>query len=279
MGVALFVAAAFAQVPPAFAQIPAGASGSVVVALDGRPLTHHGYAIKGHVYADVVDLTRTFNGLLTYYKGGGVKLNIGGSMATFYPGRTDGLYNGRPVLYPAAPFTVVSGGDLYVPLYIVVELAQVQLRYNAARKYANIRTGEAPNFVGSHSAGSPAASLRVVPVGTIAADGLHMSAGLTNVTGKPYSITFPSSQELVFSVMRDGVEVYRSSTNKVALQTMTTLTFAPHETKTITAMWSGFANAGPGRYQLRAILMTTPPTVSSATSIGVVTPAPNAAAT
>ena len=125
---------------------PALAADAVVhLTLDGRPVDRAGgIAIlhQGVVYADVVDLTKSFNGLLTFH-GNAAEITIGGTTATVTAGsRTMKLQQGSIVM-PGAVFR--RNGDLYVPLdAFVTRVAKAQVRTDPSHTRADIYVNANP---------------------------------------------------------------------------------------------------------------------------------------
>jgi hypothetical protein len=73
---------------------------------------------------------------------------------------------------------------------------------------------------------------------------------VTNLTGAPLDLTFPSGQmgEIVFS--RDGVEQYRWSTGKQFLQAVTVDTLQPGKSRAI--VMNDTLSLAPGTYDVTA---------------------------
>lgn len=114
---------------------------AVRVTLDGRPFdTHQGsVAVKrgNVVYADVVDLTKAFNGLLTFSGKGTVKILVGGRVGTFTVGSRTLFLGSDPFVMPGAPFR--KEGDIFVPLdAFVTQVAAEKLTMNAKKTRADI---------------------------------------------------------------------------------------------------------------------------------------------
>jgi uncharacterized Zn-binding protein involved in type VI secretion len=126
---------------------PSVAAGEPVVHLtfDGRPVDRAGgiaVARGGVVYADVVDLSKAFDGLLTA-QGHTVVVTVAATTATFTAGSRTAQIQGSPVALSGAPF--FRHGDLYVPLdAFVVRLAGARLRVNARRSRADIYVNANP---------------------------------------------------------------------------------------------------------------------------------------
>ncbi|GAC1429865.1 MAG: hypothetical protein NVSMB5_24290 [Candidatus Velthaea sp.] len=101
-----------------FGALPAYAADRVVtLTLDGRPIDKHGGIAVMHggvLYADTIDLVKTFDGLISLHKDGSATATIRGNTGAFTPGSRNATINGKVVRLPGAPF--MRGGDLYVPL-------------------------------------------------------------------------------------------------------------------------------------------------------------------
>ena len=129
---ALLLAATFAL--PAFA-----ADQNVKLTLDGRPVDRQGgiaLVRNGVIYADVVDLVKAFDGLLTF-QGQATVVSIGAQNATFTNGsRTMKLNNGAITMRGPV---FVRNGDPYVPLDVfITRVAGAKLRVNPSHTKADI---------------------------------------------------------------------------------------------------------------------------------------------
>ena len=125
---------------PAFA-----ADGVVHLTLDGRPVDKHGGIAVMHggtVFVDAVDMTKTFNGLISMRTGGSATITIQGSTGAFVPGSTTTVVNGVKARIPA-PF--MRGGDLFIPLnFFITRLTRAKVRIDAARRRADILVNASP---------------------------------------------------------------------------------------------------------------------------------------
>jgi hypothetical protein len=120
--------------------LPAFAADSIVhLTLDGRPVDKHGgIAVmhSGTVFVDAIDMTKTFNGLVSLRAGGSATITIQGSTGAFVPGSTTAVVNGVKTRIPA-PF--MRGGDLFIPLNVfITRLTHAKVRIDAARMRADI---------------------------------------------------------------------------------------------------------------------------------------------
>ncbi|GAC1576544.1 MAG: hypothetical protein NVS3B7_09490 [Candidatus Elarobacter sp.] len=137
---ALVLALSFAAPIPAFA-----AEKMVKLTMDGRPVDRAGgIAVSrgGVVYADLVDLVKSFNGLLTF-QGDAVVVTINSRTATFTVGsRTMKLDLGAVVMRGQ---TFKRNGDVFVPLdAFVTRLAGAKLKVDGAQTRADIAVTAVP---------------------------------------------------------------------------------------------------------------------------------------
>lgn len=145
----LLAALALALAVPAtgFAVIaPARAADAIVhLTLDGRPVDRHGDTAMRHngvVYGDVVDLTRSFDGLLTF-QGSAVVVTINGINARFTQGSRTVLINDGAVTMPGQTFK--RNGDIYVPLETFVTMvAKAKLHIDPRQTRADIFVNASP---------------------------------------------------------------------------------------------------------------------------------------
>jgi hypothetical protein len=138
---ALSVAATllFAGVPTFAADRP------VKLTLDGRPVDRAGgIAVlrNGIVFADVVPLVKSFDGLLTF-QGNAVVVTINGVTARFTDGSRTAMINQGSVQMRGQVFR--SNGDFYVPLdTFVTRVAKAKLTLNATQTVADIYVNANP---------------------------------------------------------------------------------------------------------------------------------------
>ncbi len=112
---------------------------TVALTLDGRPVDTRGPSAIRHggvVYGNVVNLVKSFDGLLTF-QGNAVVVTIHGVTGRFTEGSRTALINDGAVTMPGRTFR--SNGDLYVPLdTFITRVAKAKLRLNAAQTQADI---------------------------------------------------------------------------------------------------------------------------------------------
>src|ERR1700684_985014 len=98
------------------------------ILIDGRPMTENpkdtgGLFHDGVVFVDVVELTRAYNGLVTFADHGRtMTISIGKRTATFKKGRPFAVVNGGAVKLSGPPF--ISEGDFYVPITAFARLTR-----------------------------------------------------------------------------------------------------------------------------------------------------------
>jgi hypothetical protein len=122
------------------------ADSTVALTLDGRPVDTRGPSAMKHagtVYGNVVNLTKTFDGLLTF-QGNAVVVTINGVTGRFTEGSRTALVNDGAVTMPGRAYR--SNGDFYVPLdTFVTRVAKAKLRLNAAQTRADIFVNTSPS--------------------------------------------------------------------------------------------------------------------------------------
>lgn len=125
---------------------PASAADKTVkLTLDGRPVDRAGgvaVARNGVVYANLVDLVKSFNGLLTF-QGAGAVVSIGAVTATFTAGsRTAKVGEGAQTMRGQ---TFLRNGDLFVPLdFFVTQVAGAKVKIDPSLSRADIRVNANP---------------------------------------------------------------------------------------------------------------------------------------
>jgi hypothetical protein len=117
----------------------------VTLTLDGRPVDRHGgvaVAHNGLVYADVVDLVKSFNGLLTFH-GNAVLVTIHGTTARFTVGSRTALIDQGSVQMRGATFR--RNGDIYVPLeFFITRVARAKVQIDKSLAHARIYVNANP---------------------------------------------------------------------------------------------------------------------------------------
>lgn len=141
------VAALFLAGAALFAALPANAADKIVtLTLDGRPIDKRGgIAVLrgGIVYADAIDLVKTFDGLVSLHKDGSAVITIRGNTGAFAPGSRAATINKTRVPLPGAPF--MRGGDLYVPLdAFITKIAGAKVHVTPSRTSADITVNFSP---------------------------------------------------------------------------------------------------------------------------------------
>ncbi len=118
---------------------------NVKLTLDGRPVDRSGgiaVARGGVVYADVVDLVKAFDGLLTFH-GNAVEVTIDSVTATFSAGSRTALLQEGSATMPGQVFR--RNGDFYVPLgFFITRVAKAKLRTDPALTRADIYVNASP---------------------------------------------------------------------------------------------------------------------------------------
>ena len=133
---------AFAVVAP----LPVSAAEKVVqLTLDGRPVARSGVVAvsrDGLVYADVIDLVKSFDGLLTLH-GDAVVVSIRAKTATLTAGSRTMKINQGSIVMPGQAFK--RGGEIFVPLEAFVRnVAGAKVTIDAAQSHADIAVSAAP---------------------------------------------------------------------------------------------------------------------------------------
>ncbi|MEA2784200.1 MAG: hypothetical protein QOF71_304 [Candidatus Eremiobacteraeota bacterium] len=111
----------------------------VKLTLDGRAVDRAGGVAlvrNGVVYADVVPLIKSFDGLLTF-QGNAVVVTIHGVTGRFTDGSRTALINDGAVTMRGRTFK--RNGDWYVPLdTFITQIAKAKVHVNAAQTQADI---------------------------------------------------------------------------------------------------------------------------------------------
>jgi hypothetical protein len=123
----------------------AAADREVKLTLDGRPVDRAGGVAVVHngvVYANVIPLVKSFDGLLTF-QGNAVVVTIHGVTGRFTEGSRTALINDGAVTMRGQTFK--RNGDWYVPLdTFITKIAKAQVRVNAAQTVADISVNSSP---------------------------------------------------------------------------------------------------------------------------------------
>lgn len=130
----------------AFAVPVLAADRVVKLTLDGRPVDRAGGVAvtrNGVVYADVIDLVKSFDGLLTF-QGKAVVVTISAVTATFTAGSRTVKINEGAMTMRGQPF--MRNGDLFVPLdAFITSVAQAKVRIDPAQTHADILVNSNPS--------------------------------------------------------------------------------------------------------------------------------------
>jgi hypothetical protein len=238
---------------------------------------------RGHSYIEAVRAVRIFGGLLRFANGGKVvRVTIAMRTMNFVLDEKTAYLEGVKIVLPAAPQRFE--GDVYLPLAPIARLASARVVVDRTRRIASIRTDVGDSFPpppgtaqlpaeSDDDEASPAQALSIQTSATVDASGLHAIATIRNTTAGAYRLSFPSQKQIAFVLSREGKEVWDSSAGESGTAA-SSLDFAPHETKTVSATDPDFAQLGSGRYLLRVRLQTLIPLDTPPISIGDVTPNP-----
>jgi len=258
------------------------------VVVDGRMLDAHTTSARnrdGVVYINVVRAVRAFDGLLTFGRGGTVRVTIEGRTLNYRVGRSTALLDTN-VSVPLRGVPYMSDGDIYVPIASIATLAMARYSIDTQHKRVTLYLGRSVGFAppGTHAVPepstedvglSPLQALAFTPSATTDATGLHARVEIKNTTDKPYAINFPGPQQFAFVVVRNGTEIWTSQATKVS-EGPSTFRLLPGETTTLKDDWPGFLRAGPGRFTLRIRMLKTIPIDTAPVSLGEITPGPSA---
>jgi len=112
----------------------------VKLMMDGRQVDRVGGVAMLHdglIYADSVDLVKTFNGFVSFGGVDATRIDIGRHVAYFSVGKAVVRLDKQRIVMPGKPF--MRAGDLYVPLeFFITRIAGARVRVNPARTQANI---------------------------------------------------------------------------------------------------------------------------------------------
>lgn len=246
-----FVAAALALMPSWSAAAP-GPKWSVTIA--GRPIEAQGeYACyeDGTVSVDLVDFARALGGVMIYRTENGAEVQLKQRHIAFTTGIKRALLDDSPIPLPSAPFA--RGERYYVPLRVLASVAGFTVLFD--RENAQVTLTQPPTAV----VPTPLSSqLVLAAAGSIAPDGLHLTATAANLTGAPLKVTFPTSARVAFTATRDGRMLWNSVSGTRVEETESTVMFTANAAKSFPGFWPGFLSAGPGIIHIRAELLSTP---------------------
>jgi hypothetical protein len=238
---------------------------------------------RGYAYIEAVRAVRIFGGLLRFAnRGKVVRVTIAMRTMNFVVGQKTAYLEGLKIVLPAPPQRFEN--DVYLPLVTIAKLASARVVVDRTRRIASIHTDSGDAFPPAPGAAqqpadsdddeaSPVQALWIQTSAIVDASGLHAIATIRNTTANAYTLSFPSQKQVAFVLSRDGTEVWDSSAAERGTAA-SSLDFAPHETKTVSATDADFAQLGPGRYLLRVRLQTLIPLDTPPISIGDVTPNP-----
>jgi hypothetical protein len=267
--------------------------GLAVLLIPVGPLDSRGHSALVHrdvAFINVVRAVKAFSGLLTFSKGGGVRVAIGKRTMQFTVGSRSALLDGQTtVRLNGVPFVLQT--DTYVPVTAIAQLTGAGLVLDSKHRKIDFELDSGDSYPaagtpspaeGSEAAEdvmpSPAQALAFLPSATADAAGLHAKVDIVNKTAKPYAVTFPNGTQIAFIVARNGTEIWNSASDQPATL-QSTLHLAAHETYSESIDWPGFAKRGPGRYTLRVRILTAAPLDTAPISLDVATPAPSPAST
>jgi hypothetical protein len=256
------------------------------VFLDGVRADKHGPSgleRNGVAYISAVRSVQLFDGLLTFGpRGKVVRVTIDRRTMTFTVGNKVAYLDGEREVLPNAPIDVA--GDIYLPLATVARLGSASVAVEHPRGIVSFKSGGGDSFPPAvrptpqsddDVQPSPAQALVITTTGNVDDAGLHAQATLRNTTTKAYTLSFPTGKQVAFVVSRDGSEVWNSAST-ITSTDPSSIVIGPLETKTIAADDPDYHKLGPGRFLLRARLMTLIPLDLPPVSLGVETPSPSA---
>jgi hypothetical protein len=151
-----FVAAAAVCLTSASAVL--AADSIVKLTLDGRPVDRAGgIAVRhnGVVLADVIDLTKAFDGLLTFPNRNSVTVTLNGTTVRYRVGVKSAVVNDKVLPLRVAP--ILRNGDVFVPLAEFVNFGGARVALSSNRADIRINANPAaPAFAAPGAAASPA---------------------------------------------------------------------------------------------------------------------------
>jgi hypothetical protein len=250
------------------------------ILVDGRPIDaahRSGLNRDGILYVNVVRAVKTFNGLLTFGRGGLIRVSIGTRSMRFTIGSRTAVLDGATMRLAGAPFRL--SGDTYVPLAPIATLGGAKLTVNRHLHQAALNLGAGEGFAQPAPTSSEQSELQPSPTQALTfatsvsseLDGLRARVDIDNTTSKPYTIDFPTDAQIVFVVSKNGSEVWNSSPGEHPPHP-SSLTIEALGSKTVTGTLPAIARLGPGRYTLRVRLFTAVPLDMAPVSLGVTAP-------
>ncbi len=230
----------------------------------------------GKAFVNLVRAVKAFNGLLTFVAPGTTRATFGGRTIEFRIGRTTAKLDGQPVPLPAAPF--IRSGDPYVPLATVGRLVGAKVRIDQRRDRAYLTSGQGDVFPPAAAASESGASdedaptlaqaLALVPsLVALPAGGVEARLDVTNRTGKAYAVPVAGPAAIQFVVEKAGAAVWTAPAGVGIGQ----LRLEGFGMRHFAARWDA---APPGRYVLRARIITAVPIVTTPVSLDYATPRP-----
>jgi hypothetical protein len=225
------------------------------VTIAGRPIEAQGeYALyeDGTVNVNLVDFARALGGVMIYRTENGAEVQLKKRHIAFTTGIKRALLDDAPVPLPSAPFA--RGERYYVPLRTLALVAGLTVAFDRQGSQVHLtlpRTVVPPTPLSSQFV--------LAAAGSIAPDGLHLTATAANVTGAPLKVVFPTSARVAFTATRDGRTLWNSVSGMRAEEMVSTMMFTANAAKSFAGFWPGFLSAGPGIIHIRAELLSTPP--------------------
>jgi hypothetical protein len=266
----LATALGFTAIAPVLGSAEAPPVWSVTIA--GRPIDAHGeYALyrDGTVSVNLVDFARALGGVIIYRTANGAEVSLNNKHLTFTTGLRSAKLDDVPVALSSAPF--VRGDQFYVPLRTLALTAGFHVAFDRAHTQIHLSLPQV-----SVSPTPLASQIVLAAAGSIASDGLHLTATAANLTGAPLNVVFPTSARVAFTASRDGRVIWNSISGTRALETKSSLMFTGNAAKSFAGFWPGFLSAGPGMIHIRAELLSTPPVFAPSFDVaGVPYPTPS----
>jgi hypothetical protein len=225
------------------------------VTIAGRPIEAQGeYALyeDGTMSVNLVDFARALGGVMIYRTENGAEVQLKKRHIAFTTGIKRALLDDAPVPLPSAPFA--RGERYYVPLRTLALVAGLTVAFDRQGSQVHLtlpRTVVPPTPLSSQ--------LVLAAAGSIAPDGLHLTATAANLTGAPLKVVFPTSARVAFTATRDGRMLWNSVSGMRAEETVSTMMFTANAAKSFAGFWPGFLSAGPGIIHIGAEVLSTPP--------------------